>query len=120
MRILNKIIHLKVLYIYFVFLSLNIFFFSTVKLEAKSFDIENIDISRPFKIDFNKNDVIDEGFKKAFFELIQSIVNSSDLKKINKVDLKKIKRNTIKINIMPFLNCIFVDVPINSPTDVFY
>ena len=92
MGILNKIIHLKVLYIYFIFLSLNIFFFSTVKLEAKSFDIENIDISRPFKIDFNKNDVIDEGFKKAFFELIQSIVNSSDLKKINKVDLKKIKR----------------------------
>ena len=92
MRILNKIIHLNVLYIYFIFLSLNIFFFSTVKLEAKSFDIENIDISRPFKIDFNKNDVIDEGFKKAFFELIQSIVNSSDLKKINKVDLKKIKR----------------------------
>ena len=92
MGILNKIIHLKVLYIYFIFLSLNIFFFPTVKLEAKSFDIENIDISRPFKIDFNKNDVIDEGFKKAFFELIQSIVNSSDLKKINKVDLKKIKR----------------------------
>ena len=91
MRILNKIIHLKVLYIYFVFLSLNIFFFSTVKLEAKSFDIENIDISRPFKIDFNKNEVIDEGFKKAFFELLQSIVNSSDLKKINKIDLKKVK-----------------------------
>ena len=91
MGILNKIIHLKVLYIYFIFLSLNIFFFSTVKLEAKSFDIENIDISRPFKIDFNKNDVIDEGFKKAFFELLQSIINSSDLKKINKIDLKKVK-----------------------------
>ena len=91
MRILNKIIHLNVLYIYFIFLSLNIFFFSTVKLEAKSFDIENIDISRPFKIDFNKNDVIDEGFKKAFFELLQSIINSSDLKKINKIDLKKVK-----------------------------
>ncbi len=91
MKILNKIIHLKVLYIYFVFLSLNIFFFSTVKLEAKSFDIENIDISKPFKIDFNKNEVIDEGFKKAFFELLQSIVNSSDLKKINKIDLKKVK-----------------------------
>ena len=91
MRILNKIFHLKVLYIYFIFLSLNIFFFSTVKLNAKSFDIENIDISRPFKIDFNKNDVIDEGFEKAFFELLQSIVNSSDLKKIDKIDLKKVK-----------------------------
>ena len=91
MRILKKINHLKVLYIFFVFLSLNIFFFSTVKLEAKSFDIENIDVSRPFKIDFNKNEVINEGFKKAFFELLQSILNSSDLKKHNEIELKKIK-----------------------------
>ena len=83
--------HSKFLYIFFIFLSLNIFFFSTVKLEAKSFDIENIDVSRPFKIDFNKNEVINEGFKKAFFELLQSILNSSDLKKHNEIELKKIK-----------------------------
>ena len=37
------------LYIFFAFLSLNIFFFSTDKNYAKSFDIKNVDISRPFE-----------------------------------------------------------------------
>ena len=70
MKIISKINHSKFLYIFFIFLSLNIFFFSTVKSEGKAFDISNIDISRPFEINFNKNEVIDEGFQRAFFELI--------------------------------------------------
>ena len=82
---------LKILYIFFIVLSLNLFFFSTDKIFSKSFDIENVDISRPFEINFDKNDVIDEGFKKAFFELISLIVKSSDRKKI-----KFIKKNEIK------------------------
>ena len=91
MKIYYKIFHLKFLYIFFIFLSLTIFFFSTVKSEGKTFDIDNIEISRPFEINFDKNDVIDEGFKKAFFELISLIVKSSDRKKI-----KFIKKNEIK------------------------
>ena len=75
MKFNTKILHFKNLYIFFIFLSLNIFFFSTVKSEAKAFDINNIDISRPFEIDFNKNEVINAGFKKAFFELISSILS---------------------------------------------
>ena len=39
MHFLNK------LYILFIILALNIFFFSTVKAQAKSFDINNIEIS---------------------------------------------------------------------------
>ena len=35
----------------------------------------------PFEINFNKNKVIDDGFKKAFEELISLIVNSSEIKK---------------------------------------
>ena len=70
MKCNNIMIHSKILYIFFVILSLNIFFFSTTKSEAKAFEINNIDISRPFEINFNKNEVIDEGFKKAFIELI--------------------------------------------------
>ena len=81
----------KFLYIFFIILSLNIFFFSTEKIDAKSFVIENIDISRPFEINFNKTEVMDEGFEKAFFELISVIVNSSDKKKINKIKLNEIK-----------------------------
>ncbi len=86
-----KIDHLKLLYIFFIFLSLNIFFFSTVKLEAKSFEIHDIDITRPFEINFNKNEVIDEGFKKAYNQLLSLILNSSDQKKINQIKLNEIK-----------------------------
>ena len=73
-----KISHSKNLYIFFLFLSLNIFFFSTAKAESNSFEITNIDITRPFEINFNKNEVIDEGFKKAYDLLLSSIVNSTD------------------------------------------
>jgi len=86
-----KKIHSKNLYIFFVFLSLIIFFFSTVKSEAKAFEINNIDVSRPFEINFDKNEVIDEGFRKAFFELISLITKSQDKKKIHSIKLNKIK-----------------------------
>ena len=91
MKINNKIIHSKNLYIFFLFLSLNIFFFSTVKSEGKAFDINDIDISRPFEINFDKNDVINEGFKKAFSELVSTILNSKDQKKIDQIKLNQIK-----------------------------
>ena len=91
MKINTKKIHLKILYIFFIILSVNIFFFSTEKIVAKAFKIDNIDISRPFEIDFNKNDVINDGFKKAFLELVQLIVKSSDKEKINDVKLSEIK-----------------------------
>ena len=82
---------LKILYIFFIVLSLNLFFFSTDKIFSKSFDIENVDISRPFEMNFDKNEVIDEGFNQAFFELISLIVNSEDRKKINNIQLNKLK-----------------------------
>ena len=87
----SKIYHPKFLYIFFIFLSLNIFFFSTVKTKAKSFEINNIDIQRPFEINFNKNEVIDEGFRKAYEKLLSLIVNSIDQKKVNKIKLNEIK-----------------------------
>ena len=80
------------MFIYFFYNSISKYiFFSTEKIEAKSFDVENIDISRPFEINFNKNEVIDEGFEKAFFELISIIVTSIDKEKINKIKLNEIK-----------------------------
>ena len=88
---LYKNILSKNLYIFFVFLSLIIFFFSTAKVEGKSFDIDDIKISVPFEIDFNKNKVIDRGFKEAFAQLIALIVSSSDQKKINQIKLNEIK-----------------------------
>ncbi len=91
MSFIIKIIHTKYLYIFILLLALIIFFFSTVKSYGKAFEVKNIDISKPFKIDFNKNDVIDDGFKVAFFELIELITNSVDQKKINDVKLNEIK-----------------------------
>ena len=87
----NNIYHPKVLYNFFLFLSLIIFFFSTDKVQGKAFDINNIEISKPFELNFDKNQVIDEGFRIGFMKLISLTVNSSDKKKINQVKLNEIK-----------------------------
>ena len=85
------IIYTKYLYNFFLFLSLTIFFFSTAKVHGKAFDINNVEISKPFEINFNKNKVIDEGFRKAFNELIYLVVSSADQKKINNIKLSEMK-----------------------------
>ena len=87
----NIFILLKNLYIFFIFLSLPIFFFSTAKVYAKAFSIDNIEISRPFEINFNKNEIIDEGFRAAFNELILLIVQSADKEKMKDIKLNEIK-----------------------------
>ena len=86
-----KIIFNKNLYNFFLILSLILFFFSTDKIHAKSFDVYNIEISEPFEINFNKNDVIIRGFKKAYFDLMLQIVSSPDQKKVNQITLNELK-----------------------------
>ena len=83
--------YIRSLYIFFSFLALIIFFFSTEAVKAKSFEINDIEISQPFEINFDKNKVIDLGFKKAFFELVYSLIKSSDFKKIENIRLNEIK-----------------------------
>ena len=104
-----KIFHLKFLYIFFLSLSLILFFFSTAKVEANSFTINDIEISVPFQMNFDKNRVIDEGFSKSFSELIYLIVNSSDQKKIDNTKLKEIKGmvETFSIKEEKFINEIY-------------
>ena len=79
------------LYIFFIILALNIFFFSTTNVRAKAFLIEEIEISEPFRNNFDKNSLINRGFKTAFYELINLLVKSSDYKKINTIKLNEIK-----------------------------
>ena len=76
--------YIKRLYIFFSFLALIIFFFSTEVVKAKSFEVNDIEISQPFE-------VIDLGFKKAFFELVYSLIKSPDFKKIDNIELNEIK-----------------------------
>ena len=98
------------LYILFAFLSLNIFFFSTIKVKANSFEINDIEISKPFQNNFNKNSVIDIGFKEAFFELVSTLIKSSDLKKIDNIKLNEIKSliNSFSIKEERFINQVYI------------
>ena len=99
----------KHLYIFFCILSLIIFFFSTEKVRAKSFEIDDIEISKPFKKNFDKNKVIDDGFKKAFSELIYKLIKSSDYEKINNLNLNEIKSmvETFSIQEEKFVNQVY-------------
>jgi hypothetical protein len=83
--------YFKNLYIFFTILALTISFFSTVKVDAKAFKINNIEISKPFENNFNKKDIVNIGFKEAFFDLMTSLLKSSDLQKINQTKLNEIK-----------------------------
>ena len=91
MRFNFKLSNYKRLYNFFWFLSLLNIFFSTDILLAKTFSISDIEISTPFEINFNKNEIIDEGFSQAYDQLILSIVQTKDQKKIQNISLSTIK-----------------------------
>ncbi len=101
--------YLNRLYIFFPILSLIIFFFSTIEVKAKSFEINNIEISKPFEISFDKNKVIDIGFKKAFLELIYILSKSSDHEKLESIKLNEIKGmiETFSIQEEKFINQVY-------------
>jgi hypothetical protein len=91
MRINFKLFNFRRLYIHFCFLALLNIFFSTGNSYANTFSINDIEISTPFEINFNKNEIIDEGFVKAFNRLILSIAQTKDQNKLKKISLIKIK-----------------------------
>ena len=91
MKIIYQLNNLKLLYNFFLFLALINIFFSTGKSHAKTFSVNDIEISTPFEINFNKNEIIDKGFIEAFNELIFSIVQSKDQKKLKNTSINQIK-----------------------------
>ena len=91
MRFNIKLFNYKRIYIHFCFLALLNIFFSTENIQAKTFSINDIEISTPFEIDFDKNNIIDEGFLQAFDMLVLSIAQTKDQKKLNKTPLSLIK-----------------------------
>ena len=91
MRFNIKLFNFKRLYIHFCFLALFNIFFSTENIQAKTFSINDIEISTPFEINFNKNKIIDEGFVQAFNRLVLSILQTQDQKKLINTPIGLIK-----------------------------
>ena len=91
MQIINKYPILQKVYIFFISLLLFIIIFFTSLLQASTYKVSNIKISSPFELNFNKNSVIDDGFRASFLNLISMITTSGDRDKIKNIPLKEIK-----------------------------
>ena len=91
MRCFLKFIKLNSLYIFFLFLALLNIFFSTENSVAKTFSIKEIEISSPFNSSFDKNKIINRGFEDAYEELVLTIVQSKDQKKLQISSIKEVK-----------------------------
>ncbi len=71
----------KKLYMHFCILAFLNIFFSTENIYAKTLTVDDIEISTPFEVNFDKNKIINEGFDQAFDQLILTIVQTKDQKK---------------------------------------
>jgi hypothetical protein len=94
----------KHLYIFFLALALSLSFFSTSK--AKEFFINGIEIQEKLENDFNKENLINKGFKEAFDELMTKLVQSKNLNQVKEVNLNEIKSmiETFTIEEEKFIN----------------
>ena len=80
------------LYIFFIFLTLNFTEFSTNIAYAKTFVVSKIEVEEKYNLNFNKQKVIDKGFKKAFQDISQMILEGKDLDKIKNTPIDDIKK----------------------------
>jgi len=71
-------------YIFFLFFIIFFIKFSTIAVKANTYKIVDLEISKTYDIDFNKEEVIDMAFKKAFEELILRIttINREQVSKL--------------------------------------
>ena len=109
MRYIFQNSKLKKLYIFFLFLALLNIFFSTGISLAKTFSINDVELSTPFKINFDKNKILDKGFVQAFDQLMLSTVQSKDHQKLKEIQLNQIKSmiETFSIKEEKFVNEIY-------------
>tara|TARA_B110000114_G_scaffold169156_1_gene192847 strand:+ start:377 stop:1456 length:1080 start_codon:yes stop_codon:yes gene_type:complete len=91
MQIINKLLKLQKVYIFFISFVLIKIIFSTTFSHSNTFKVSDIEISAPFELNFKKNIVIDEGFQTSFLNLVTMITTSGDKDKINKISIKEIK-----------------------------
>ena len=86
----KKIIRFR-LYIFFLLFVLFFIKFSTTSTYANTYKIIDIEISEPYDLNFNKQNIIDSAFKIAFKELIAKITISEDKKNLNSTNIKIIE-----------------------------
>ena len=91
MQILNKLVRIQKVYIFFTTFVLFIIIFSTTFLQANTFKVSEVEISSPFELNFKKSKVIDEGFKTSFLNLLSMITTSGDRSKLKNIRLKELK-----------------------------
>ena len=91
MQIINKLLRLQKVYIFFISFVLFIIIFSTTYLYANTFRVSDIEISSPFELNFKKSSVIDEGFHISFSNLLSMVTTSGDKSKIKNISIKDIK-----------------------------
>ena len=94
MQIKKKLNRLNKVYIFFFSSLLIINCLCTNSIQASSFQVNNLEISEPFTLDFNKKNVVDKGFRLAFSRLMSMITTSGDKRKVEKTPLLKIKTLT--------------------------
>ena len=80
------------LYIFFIFLTFNFIEFSTKEVLAKTFVVSKIEVEEKYNLNFNKLKVMDRGFKKAFQDISQMILERKDLDKIRNTSIDDIKK----------------------------
>ena len=109
MQIINKLLRLQKVYIFFISFVLFIIFFSTAFLHANNFRVSNIEISSPFELNFRKSRVIDQGFETSFSNLLTMITTSGDKEKIKDIKLKELKAmiDSFTISDEKFINNVY-------------
>ena len=96
---LKKIIFsLKKTYIFF-FITVLFLNFATLDTKGSIFKVNDIEISEPFELKFNKYTVIDKAFVEAFNQLSKMIVLSDQTKKIKNIKISEIKNLIDSFNI---------------------
>ena len=91
MQIINKLLRLQKVYIFFISFVLFIIIFSTTYLHANTFRVSDIEISSPFELNFKKSRVIDKGFQVSFLNLLSMITTSGDKTQIKDITIKELK-----------------------------
>ena len=91
MQIINKLLRLQKVYIFFISFVLFIIIFSTTFLSANNFKVSDIEISSAFELNFKKSTVLDEGFQISFSNLLYMITTSGDKDKIKNVSIRELK-----------------------------